>query len=182
MRIYFELLWIFLRRKLFMFAPNGMRIRMLRQDGVRIGEGCIVHTPYFSTEPYLIEIGNRVAISSGTEFITHDATSFVFADQHPNMSLYGTIKVGHNVFFGIDCLVLPNTTIGNNCVIGAGSVVRGVIPDDSVVFGNPAQVVMKMPMLEKLLVHSKGRILPDGTHGMTSPEKRRTLRRHFGLD
>ncbi len=179
MRIYFELMWIFLRRKIFMFAPNAIRIRMLREDGVKIGEHCLVHTPYFSTEPYLIEIGDHVAISSGTEFVTHDATGWVFEGRHPNMGLFGTIKVGNNVFFGLKCLILPNTTIGNNCVIGAGSVVRGVIPDDSVVFGNPARVVMKTPMLEKLMVHSRGRL---ETHRMTSPEKRRALRAHFKLD
>jgi acetyltransferase-like isoleucine patch superfamily enzyme len=179
MRIYFELLWIFLRRKIFMFAPNAMRIRMLRADGVKIGERCLVHTPYFSTEPYLIEIGDDVAISSGTEFITHDATGFIFRKEHPNMGLFGTIHVGNRVFFGLKCMILPNTRIGSNCVIGAGSVVRGIIPDDSVVFGNPAQVIMKTPMLKKLLLHSRGRL---ETHLMSSPEKRRALRKHFGLD
>ena len=179
MRIYFELLWIFLRRKLFMFAPNAMRIRMLRADGVKIGENCLVHTPYFSTEPYLIEIGNHVAISSGTEFITHDATGWVFGSEHPNMGLFGTIKVGDNVFFGLRCMILPNTKIGSNCVIGAGAVVRGIIPDDSVVFGNPAQVIMRTPMLKKLLVHGKGRL---ETHRFNSPQKRDALRKHFGLE
>ncbi|MEO5618688.1 MAG: acyltransferase [Candidatus Eisenbacteria bacterium] len=179
MRIYFELMWIFLRRKIFMFAPNAVRIGMLRADGVKIGEHCLIHTPYFSTEPYLIELGDHVAISSGTEFITHDATGILFRKEHPNMGVFGTIKVGNHVFFGLKCLILPNTRIGSNCVIGAGSVVRGIIPDDSVVFGNPARVIMKTPMLKKLLVHSKGRL---DTHRMSSPQKREALRRHFGLE
>src|SRR5262249_32447718 len=67
--IYFELLRIHLRRRLFMLMPNATRIQWLREDGVRIGNDCLVHTPYFSTEPYLIEIGDHVAISAGTEFI-----------------------------------------------------------------------------------------------------------------
>lgn len=179
MRIYFELLWIFLRRKLFILAPNALRIRMLRQDGVRIGRDCIVHTNRFSTEPYLIEIGDHVAISSGCEFITHDASGFIFDRQGLAHGLYGTIRVGSNVYFGVNCIILPHTTIGSNCVIGAGSVVRGVIPDDSIVFGNPARVVMKTPLLEKLIRHSKGRL---DTRAMNSPQKRRALTAHFGLD
>ena len=178
MRIYIELFWLFIRRKLFMLMPMAMRIRMLRADGVRIGENCIIHTPYFSVEPYLIEIGNRVAISAGTEFITHDATVWIFPDL-PRMGLFGTIKVGDNVFFGLRCMVLPGTRIGSNCVIGAGAVVRGVIPDNSVVMGNPAQVVMQTPLLKKMLAFSKGRV---ATHMFDSRQKRDALMKHFGIE
>jgi acetyltransferase-like isoleucine patch superfamily enzyme len=176
-RIYLMLLLMHLRRKIFILLPNRLRVAMLRRDGVRIGEDCLIHTPYFSTEPYLIKIGDRVAISSGTEFITHDAVGFLFQD-HPNMGLYGTIEVGSNTFFGLKCLVLPGTRIGSNCVIGAGSVVRGVIPDNSVVMGNPAKVIMQTPLLKQLLVHSPGRL---ETHMYTPKEKRKVLSRHFGI-
>ena len=177
MRIYIELLWIFLQRKLFMFMPNAVRIRMLRSQGVKIGRDCLVHTPYFSTEPYLIEIGDHVAISSGVEFVTHDAVGWMFPD-HPNMGLFGSIKVGDNTFFGLKCLILPNTVIGKNCVIGAGSVVRGVIPDDAVVLGNPAKVVMTTPMMKQLLIHHRHRL---DTHTLDSFAKRRLLTKHFGM-
>ena len=73
MRIYFELLLFRLQRLIFMLLPNAQRIRLLRAQGVTIGRDCLVHTPYFGVEPYLVEIGDHVAISSGTEFITHDA-------------------------------------------------------------------------------------------------------------
>lgn len=178
MRIYFELLLHAIRRKLFMFLPNAQRIRLLRSQGTRIGENCLIHTPYFGVEPYLVEIGDHVAISAGTEFITHDAVGWLFPD-HPHMGLFGSIKVGSNTFFGLRCIVLPNTTIGSNCVIGAGSVVRGVIPDDSVVMGNPAKVIMKTPLLKELLVNHKHRL---DTHLMSSEEKMHFLRRHFGME
>ena len=38
-------------------------------------------------------------------------------------------------------IILPGTKIGNNVIIGAGSVVRGSIPDNSIVAGNPAVVI-----------------------------------------
>lgn len=178
MRIYLELLRFHFRRKIFMLLPNSARLRMLRADGVRIGENCLVHTPLFSVEPYLIEIGNHVAISAGTEFVTHDAVGWLFTD-HPNMGIFGTIKVGDNVFFGLKCLILPGTRIGSNCVIGAGAVVRGVIPDNSVVMGNPGKVVMQTPLLKKMLIHSRGRL---ETHMYDSEQKKRALLKHFGIE
>lgn len=178
MRIYIELLGFKLLRMIFMVLPNALRIRILRAQGVTIGNDCLVHTPYFGVEPYLVVIGDHVAISSGTEFITHDAVGWLFPD-HPNLGLFGAIRVGNNTFFGIKCLVLPGTTIGSNCVIGAGSVVRGVIPDDSVVMGNPGKVIMSTPVLKEMIVNHKNRL---ETHLLSSREKMRFLRRHFGLE
>ena len=66
MRIYLELLRFRLQRLTFMFLSNDRRIRLLRSQGVTIGNGCIVHTPHFGVEPYLVVIGDRVFISNGT--------------------------------------------------------------------------------------------------------------------
>jgi len=143
--------------------------------GVKIGKGCLVHTPYFSTEPHLIEIGDRGAISAGTEFITHDATGWRFRE-HSWMGRFGRIRVGNDTCFGLKCTILHGTTIGSNCVIGAGSVVRGVNPGDSVVLGSPARVIMNLPPLKQLLLNHEHRV---DTHLLRSKEKRRVLRQHF---
>lgn len=169
--------WSRLRRKLMMVVSNERRIAWLRQDGVRIGKDCLIYTTFFSTEPYLIRIGDHVAVSSGTHFITHDASPFLFAD-HPDMDVFGEIEIGDNTFIGIGCLILPGTRIGRNCIIGAGSVVRGRIPDDSVAFGNPARVMLPTPMMKKLLVHHPHRL---DTRHLDPGAKEKVLRRHFGL-
>jgi serine acetyltransferase len=98
---------------------------------------------------------------------------------HPHWGLYGAIRVGNNTFFGLNCTILPGTTIGADCVIGAGSVVRGQIPDGSVVMGNPARVVMTTALLKELSLHHRNRL---DTHLLSSREKRRVLRKHFGLE
>ncbi len=167
-----------LSSKLLMIVSNESRIRSLRKRGVRIGENCIVYTTLFSTEPYLVEIGDHVAISSGTSFITHDATGWLFED-HPNMDVFGMIRVGSHTYFGTNCTVLPGSQIGSHCVIGSGSVVRGTIPDGSVVVGNPASVGMKTSLLKELLVSHKHRL---DTRHLPPREKERVLRRHFGLE
>ena len=56
--------------------------------------------------------------------------------------VYGKpITVGDNVWFGGHCVVLAGVTIGNNVVVGAGSVVTKDIPDNAVVAGNPARIL-----------------------------------------
>lgn len=51
------------------------------------------------------------------------------------------ITIGDNVWFGGHCTVLPGVTIGNNVIVGAGSVVTKDIPDNAVVAGNPARII-----------------------------------------
>ena len=65
----------------------------LRALGVRIGEGCAIYTEFFSTEPYLVTIGNRVGISGGVKFITMTARPWLLRPEHPNRQALGTITV-----------------------------------------------------------------------------------------
>lgn len=51
------------------------------------------------------------------------------------------IKIGDNVWFGGNVVVLPGISIGNNTVIGAGSVITKDIPDNVVAVGNPCRIV-----------------------------------------
>ena len=55
------------------------------------------------------------------------------------------ITVGSDVWFGGHVTVCPGVTIGDNVVIGAGSVVVHDIPSDSLAVGNPARVVKRLP-------------------------------------
>jgi acetyltransferase-like isoleucine patch superfamily enzyme len=54
------------------------------------------------------------------------------------------VTIGDNVWIGSRAIILPGTTIGDDCVVAAGSVLRGSIPDGSLVGGNPAQVVRNL--------------------------------------
>ena len=82
-------------------------------DNVFIGPSCGFHT---ATHPLDVERRN-----AGLEWA------------HP-------ITVGNNVWFGANVTVLLGVTIGDNCVIGAGSVVTHDIPANVVAFGNPCRV------------------------------------------
>lgn len=65
--------------------------------------------------------------------------------------VYGRpITIGDNVWFGGNCVVLSGVTIGNNAVIGAGSIVTKDVPANAVVAGNPARVLRYIDNEESL--------------------------------
>jgi acetyltransferase-like isoleucine patch superfamily enzyme len=51
------------------------------------------------------------------------------------------IKIGKSCFIGVNSIILKGTELGDNCVVGAGSVVSGKYPANSVIIGNPAKVI-----------------------------------------
>lgn len=108
-----------------------------------IGEDCYIATPIWSQESDLISIGNNVWITSGIQFINHDASVQVVqkARQCHGLDKVGIIRIGSNVFIGNNCILLPGIEIGDNCIIGAGSVVTKSVPAGSVIAGNPAVCV-----------------------------------------
>ena len=59
------------------------------------------------------------------------------------------ITVGNDVWFGGGVKVLPGVTIGDNCVIGAGSVVTKDIPANSLAVGNPCRVLRQITEADK---------------------------------
>lgn len=145
---------------------------------MKIGEKCLINNVNFSTEPYLIEIGNHVAIAAGTDFITHDGAVWCFREEIPNADVFGTIKIGNNVFIGNNCTILPNTSVGDNCIIGAGSVVRGHFPESKVIIGNPAKVIMPISM-QKLFYLQNPHLLKIRNH--TFKEKKKMIINHFNI-
>jgi acetyltransferase-like isoleucine patch superfamily enzyme len=160
-------------------ASNERKIKYMRRQGMKIGNDCRFNTISFSTEPYLIEIGNHVAIAGGTEIITHDGAIWCFREEIDNADVFGKIKIGNNVFIGDNCTILPNTAIGDNCIVGAGSVVRGKFPENSVIIGNPAKIVMKMSM-QKFLYLQNPNLLK--TQNLPDSEKSKILKKHFCIE
>lgn len=54
---------------------------------------------------------------------------------------HNSVSIGENSFIGAGAVILPGTKIGKLCIIGAGAVVKGNIPDYSIVVGNPCRIV-----------------------------------------
>jgi acetyltransferase-like isoleucine patch superfamily enzyme len=165
--------------KLLEKSSNETKIRYLRRQGMKIGNDCLIGTMNFSTEPFLIEIGDHVAIADDTEIVTHDGGIWCFRDEISNADLFGKIKIGNNVFIGNNCTILPNTIIGDNCIVGTGSVVRGKFPENSVIIGNPAKVIMNTNVQRFLYLQNPGLLK---TKNLPRKKKTRAIKDHFGID
>jgi Hexapeptide repeat of succinyl-transferase len=111
-----------------------------RALGVTIGEGCRIYTS-FGNEPWLISIGDRVTVTSGVKFITHDGATGLVRDEKGRRYRYAPIEIGSDVFIGTNSIILPGVRIGNRVIVAAGSVVNRSIPDNCVVAGVPARFI-----------------------------------------
>jgi acetyltransferase-like isoleucine patch superfamily enzyme len=146
-----------------------------RKSGVKIGKNCRLYSVDFGTEPYMVTLGDHVS-ATNTRFITHDGGVWVFREKEPEMDIFAPTKVGNNVFFGMEVLVMPGVTIGNNVVIGAGAIVTKDIPSNCVAVGIPAKPVKSLDeYYEKV---KKNCLL---TKSMSIKQKENYLRTHFKI-
>ncbi len=93
-----------------------------------------------------IEIGDNSIIGANCKIFDNDFHSLDteerINDVFDNL-MTKPVKIGKNVFVGCNSILLKGTEIGDNCIIGAGSVVHGIFEDNCVIAGNPARVIKK---------------------------------------
>ena len=128
-------------------------VKYLKQIGVQFlgNPSYISSDAYFDGHNYnLITISDNVVISREVMLLTHDYSIARGIRAFGNGDIDVSVKtphfskpifIGENSFIGARATVLGGTTIGKNCVIGANSVVKGNIPDNSIVVGNPCKIV-----------------------------------------
>ena len=154
-------------------------INKLRKKGLHIGTNCeISRNVCFGTEPYLISIGDNVRITNGCKFFNHDGSIWVLrnlGNVDKDADKIGIIKIGNNVNIGWNTMIMPGITIGDNVIIGAGSIITKDIPSNSVAAGVPAKVIRTLDEYCK-------KVTPDLviTKSMNKEEKKVFLLSKFG--
>lgn len=111
-------------------------------DNVYINFGCIILDCSEVTIGFHTLLGPNIGLYAANH--STDATERI------NGGCYGKpIHIGNNVWLGGDVKVLQGVTIGDNTIIGAGSIVTKDIPDNVIAVGNPCKVIRKITEEDK---------------------------------
>lgn len=107
---------------------------------IEIGENFYANHNLIILDGNKVKFGDNVFIAPNCAFYTA-GHPLDFVTRNKGLEYAKPIEVGDNVWIGGNVVVLPGVKIGNNCVIGAGSIVTKDIPDNSVAVGNPCKVI-----------------------------------------
>lgn len=117
---------------------------------IEFGDNCYANHNLTILDCAKVTFGDNVFIAPNCGFYT--ATHPIVAGERNTLLEYAKpIRIGNNVWFGANVIVLPGVTIADNAVIGAGSVVTKDIPANVVAVGNPCRVVREITDKDKML-------------------------------
>ena len=146
-----------------------MRAKMLKEMFAEIGDGCYIEPPLHSNwGGHHAHFGKNVyanfnlTLVDDTHIYVGDNTMFgpnvtLATAGHPILpelreqgyQYNAPVRIGKNCWLGAGVIVLPSITIGDNVVIGAGSVVTKDLPSDVVAVGNPCKILRKIGERDK---------------------------------
>ncbi len=140
------------------------RERILRECTGTYGEGMLIIPPVYANHGLRnVHFGKNVILNFNVNFVD-DADIFIGDDtligpgaqlitaMHPvsprlrkhNLQYNKPIHIGKNVWIGGGAIIMPGVSIGDNSIVGAGSVVTHDVEQDTVVVGSPARVLRKI--------------------------------------
>jgi maltose O-acetyltransferase len=141
-------------------AADAERLALLREGLAEVGEGSCVRAPFHCDYGHNIQLGAGVFVNFNVVILDVATVSIgdltqigpgaqLLTADHPRDARQRAeglerglpIRVGRNVWIGAGALVLPGVSIGDDAVVGAGSVVTRDVPAGCTVVGNPARLV-----------------------------------------
>ena len=162
-------------------TEDGLKRReeILREAMGTYGENLYIIPPIYANCGLTnVHVGKNVAINFNCTFVD-DGEIFIGDDcmigpgcnlatsVHPisprlrrhKLQYNKPIHIGNNVWFGAGVTVLPGITVGDNAIVGAGSVVTKDVPANAIVAGNPARLI-RMITEEDDYTYEKGKKIP----------------------
>ena len=138
-------------------AYSDTYVKYLRSIGVSVGEGVEIFRPFNTTidiqNPHLLSIGNYVQITGPVTIMTHDYS-------------WSVLKRKYGYIYGNQ----EKTSIGDNVIIGANTVISGNVDSNSVYAGNPGKKIMTLEQFKK---KREGRQLKEALNYIKEFERKR---------
>jgi maltose O-acetyltransferase len=138
------------RKKRFRFCGEDVFISpkavIWPESGLSIGRRCQIHSFTHIFAGGGVAIGDYTMISSCCSIasVTHPTEN---SCRREAAQIEKPVKIGKNVWIGTSAVILPGVTVGDNSVVGAGSVVTRDVPPCCIVVGNPAKVLRNLNKL-----------------------------------
>lgn len=117
--------------------------------GIVLGKNVFINSNCVFLDGGKITIGDNTLIGPSCQFYT-PKHPFDYKERRIPQETCLPITIGSDTWIGGSVLVLPGVTIGNRCIIAAGSVVLNDIPDDCFVAGSPAVIKRKLQHLANI--------------------------------
>ena len=162
-------------------SQGEKRERLLKEMFAEIGEGCYIEPPLHANwGGHHVHFGKGVYANFGLTLV--DDTHIYVGDYTligPNVVIATAghpiepglreqayqynipVRIGRNCWLGAGVIIAPGVTIGDNVVIGAGSVVTKDIPDNVVAVGNPCRVLRQVGQHDREFYFKNRRIDPE---------------------
>lgn len=99
---------------------------------VKIGDNCRINGAYIHAKEKIV-IGDNCVIASGVNIIDSNGHQVNSPNRTIGRDEPRPIRIGNNVWIGLNAIILKGADIGDNCVIGAGCIVKGIIPPNSLI-------------------------------------------------
>lgn len=128
---------------------RSLRVMYLRMAGISIGKNCMISWgAKLDVSGGRIIIGDRCTITYGCIILSHDRSKRRINSKD---KVKGTVRLGNDVFIGVNSVILRDVTIGDYSIVGAGSVVTKDVPPNVVVAGNPARIMRNLTSTKSLV-------------------------------
>lgn len=115
-----------------------------KHSKIVIGDNVAVNNNLFICAANYIEIGDDVLIGNNVTIMDFEAHGIEPHKRRGNNLIIGEVKIGRNVWIGNNVNILLNTTIGENCIVALGSIVKGNFPANVIIGGAPAKVIKEI--------------------------------------
>ncbi|MGY0799035.1 sugar O-acetyltransferase [Lysobacter sp. A286] len=106
---------------------------------IRLGNGVFLNFSCIILDVVEVTIGDGTQIGPGVQILTADHPRDA-ATRGSGLEFGRPVHIGRNVWIGAGALILPGVSVGDDALIGAGSVVTRDVPDGVTAMGNPARV------------------------------------------